>query len=116
MNLFIYHNPRCSKSRETLALLQEKGLEPEIIKYLDTPPDAEQITQLLNQLGMSSARELMRTKEEIYKTLALADVADEAALINAMVANPKLIERPIVVCNGKAALGRPPEQVLSILP
>ncbi|MDV2858103.1 MULTISPECIES: arsenate reductase (glutaredoxin) [Oceanimonas] len=116
MNLFIYHNPRCSKSRETLALLQEKGLEPEIIKYLDTPPDAEQITQLLNQLGMSSARELMRTKEEIYKTLALADVTDEAALINAMVANPKLIERPIVVCNGKAALGRPPEQVLSILP
>ncbi|WP_417605282.1 arsenate reductase (glutaredoxin) [Oceanimonas baumannii] len=115
MNLFIYHNPRCSKSRETLALLEQQGLEPEIIKYLDTPPDAEQIKVLLNQLGMSSARELMRTKEELYKTLELAGVTDEDALIAAMTANPKLIERPIVVCNGKAALGRPPEQVLDIL-
>ncbi|OYD26276.1 arsenate reductase (glutaredoxin) [Oceanimonas baumannii] len=115
MNLFIYHNPRCSKSRETLALLEQQGLEPEIIKYLDTPPDAEQIKVLLSQLGMSSARELMRTKEELYKTLELAGVTDEDALIAAMTANPKLIERPIVVCNGKAALGRPPEQVLDIL-
>ncbi|MCC4265367.1 arsenate reductase (glutaredoxin) [Oceanimonas baumannii] len=115
MNLFIYHNPRCSKSRETLALLKQQGLEPEIIKYLDTPPDAEQIKVLLSQLGMSSARELMRTKEELYKTLELAGVTDEDALIAAMTANPKLIERPIVVCNGKAALGRPPEQVLDIL-
>lgn len=115
MNLFIYHNPRCSKSRETLALLEQQGLEPEIIKYLDTPPDAEQIKVLLSQLGMSSARELMRTKEELYKALELAGVTDEDALIAAMTANPKLIERPIVVCNGKAALGRPPEQVLDIL-
>ncbi|MDP5292708.1 arsenate reductase (glutaredoxin) [Oceanimonas sp. CHS3-5] len=115
MSLFIYHNPRCSKSRETLALLEQQGLEPEIIKYLDTPPDAAQIKTLLTQLGMNSARELMRTKEDIYKSLELADVSDEDALIAAMVANPKLIERPIVVCNGKAALGRPPEQVLDIL-
>ncbi|NHI01261.1 arsenate reductase (glutaredoxin) [Oceanimonas sp. MB9] len=115
MSLFIYHNPRCSKSRETLALLQDKGLEPEVIKYLDTPPSADQLKTLLTQLGMASARQLMRTKEEVYKTLGLADVTDEEALLEAMVANPKLIERPIVVCNGKAALGRPPEQVLDIL-
>ncbi|MCT7655883.1 arsenate reductase (glutaredoxin) [Oceanimonas sp. NS1] len=115
MSLFIYHNPRCSKSRETLALLQDKGLEPEVIKYLDTPPSADQLKTLLTQLGMASARQLMRTKEEVYKTLELADVTDEEALLEAMVANPKLIERPIVVCNGKAALGRPPEQVLDIL-
>ncbi|OXY81754.1 arsenate reductase (glutaredoxin) [Oceanimonas doudoroffii] len=115
MSLFIYHNPRCSKSRETLALLQDKGLEPEVIKYLDTPPSADQLKTLLTQLGMASARQLMRTKEEVYKTLGLADVTDEKALLEAMVANPKLIERPIVVCNGKAALGRPPEQVLDIL-
>jgi arsenate reductase len=115
MNLFIYHNPRCSKSRETLALLEQQGLEPEIIKYLDTPPDAAQIKTLLAQLGMASARQLMRTKEDEYKALELATVTDEEALIAAMVAHPKLIERPIVVCNGKAALGRPPEQVLDIL-
>ncbi|AEY01034.1 hypothetical protein GU3_06390 [Oceanimonas sp. GK1] len=115
MNLFIYHNPRCSKSRETLALLEQRGLEPEIIKYLDTPPDAAQIKTLLAQLGMASARQLMRTKEDEYKALELAKVTDEEALIAAMVAHPKLIERPIVVCNGKAALGRPPEQVLDIL-
>ncbi len=115
MSLRIYHNPRCSKSRETLALLEQKGLKPEIIKYLDTPPDADQLKTLLAQLGMKSARELMRTKEEEYKSLALAEVHDEAALIAAMVAHPRLIERPIVVNNHQAALGRPPEQVLEIL-
>ncbi|WP_445397516.1 arsenate reductase (glutaredoxin) [Zobellella sp. An-6] len=115
MSLRIYHNPRCSKSRETLGLLEQRGLQPEIIKYLETPPDADQLQTLLSQLGMSSARELMRTKEEEYKSLGLAEVTDEAALIAAMVAHPKLIERPIVVHNGKAALGRPPEQILDIL-
>ncbi|ART81889.1 arsenate reductase (glutaredoxin) [Oceanisphaera profunda] len=115
MSLSIYHNPRCSKSRETLALLEAQGLNPEIIKYLDTPPDADQIRTLLAQLSMSSARQLMRTKEAIYAELNLADEQDEAALIEAMVANPKLIERPIVVNGNQAALGRPPEQVLDIL-
>ncbi|GHA23676.1 arsenate reductase (glutaredoxin) [Oceanisphaera arctica] len=115
MSLRIYHNPRCSKSRETLALLEQKGLNPEIIKYIDTPPDADQLKTLLAQLGMSSARELMRTKEEEYKSLGLADVHDEDALVAAMVAHPRLIERPIVVNNNQAALGRPPEQVLEIL-
>jgi arsenate reductase (glutaredoxin) len=115
MSLRIYHNPRCSKSRETLALLEQKGLKPEVIKYLDTPPDADQLKTLLAQLGMNSARELMRTKEEEYKNLGLAEVHDEDALVAAMVAHPRLIERPIVVNNHQAALGRPPEQVLEIL-
>ncbi|EOI3442961.1 arsenate reductase (glutaredoxin) [Cronobacter turicensis] len=112
----IYHNPRCSKSRETLSLLTERGIEPDVVLYLETPPDAATIKTLLKQLGFSQARELMRTKEELYKTLNLADASlSEEALIQAMVANPKLIERPIVVSDGKARLGRPPEQVLEIL-
>jgi len=112
----IYHNPRCSKSRETLALLQSNGIEPQVVLYLDTPPDADTLRTLLGQLGMASARELMRQKEELYKELGLADSAlGEDALIQAMVDNPKLIERPIVVANGKARIGRPPEQVLEIV-
>ncbi|ELY5814630.1 arsenate reductase (glutaredoxin) [Cronobacter turicensis] len=112
----IYHNPRCSKSRETLSLLTERGIEPDVMLYLETPPDAATIKTLLKQLGFSQARELMRTKEELYKTLNLADASlSEEALIQAMVDNPKLIERPIVVSDGKARLGRPPEQVLEIL-
>ncbi|EOC1317116.1 arsenate reductase (glutaredoxin) [Cronobacter turicensis] len=112
----IYHNPRCSKSRETLSLLTERGIEPHVVLYLETPPDAATIKTLLKQLGFSQARELMRTKEELYKTLDLADASlSEEALIQAMVDNPKLIERPIVVSDGKARLGRPPEQVLEIL-
>ncbi|ELQ6241877.1 arsenate reductase (glutaredoxin) [Cronobacter sakazakii] len=112
----IYHNPRCSKSRETLSLLTERGIEPDVVLYLETPPDAATIKTLLNQLGFSQARELMRTKEDLYKTLNLADPSlSEEALIQAMMDNPKLIERPIVVSHGKARLGRPPEQVLEIL-
>ncbi|MDY0971743.1 arsenate reductase (glutaredoxin) [Siccibacter turicensis] len=111
-----YHNPRCSKSRETLALLQDKGIEPQVVLYLETPPDAATLKALLKKLGFASARELMRTKEDLYKSLNLADASlSEAALINAMVENPKLIERPIVVVGDKARLGRPPEQVLDIL-
>lgn len=115
MSLSIYHNPRCSKSRETLALLEQQGLNPEIIKYLDTPPDADHIRHLLSLLKMSSPRQLMRTKEALYSELNLAAEQDEQALIDAMVAHPKLIERPIVVNGERAALGRPPEQVLDIL-
>ncbi|MBM6606590.1 arsenate reductase (glutaredoxin) [Enterobacteriaceae bacterium RIT814] len=112
----IYHNPRCSKSRETLSLLQSNGIEPDVVLYLETPPDADTIKALLQMLGMGSARELMRQKEELYKSLNLADShLTEAALIQAMVENPKLIERPIVVANGKARIGRPPEQVLDIV-
>ncbi|WP_174870809.1 arsenate reductase (glutaredoxin) [Pectobacterium polaris] len=112
----IYHNPRCSKSRETLALLQEHNITPDVVLYLDTPPDAATLAQLIKQLGFTSARELMRTKEEIYQQLGLSDAAlTEAQLIQAMIDNPKLIERPIVVAQGQARIGRPPEQVLEIL-
>ncbi|KHT36543.1 arsenate reductase (glutaredoxin) [Pectobacterium carotovorum] len=112
----IYHNPRCSKSRETLALLQEHNITPDVVLYLDTPPDAETLAKLIKQLGFTSARELMRTKEEIYQQLGLSDAAlTEAQLIQAMIDNPKLIERPIVVAQGQARIGRPPEQVLEIL-
>ncbi len=112
----IYHNPRCSKSRETLSLLQSRGIDPEVVLYLETPPDAGTLRQLLQLLGMESPRELMRQKEDLYKSLNLADPAlSNAALIQAMVDNPKLIERPIVVSRGRARIGRPPEQVLEIV-
>ena len=111
----IYHNNRCSKSRATLALLEERGGKIEVINYLDTPPNAAELAALLKQLGMT-ARELLRSGEDEYQSLGLGDPAfGDDALINAMVAHPKLIERPIVVANGKAALGRPPEAVLAIL-
>jgi arsenate reductase len=111
----IYHNPRCSKSRETLKLLQEKGIEPDIILYLDTPPNAKILSAVLKKLGLKP-RELMRRKEAEYKAQGLDnDSLSDAQLIQAMVDTPKLIERPIVVNGSKAALGRPPEQVLEIL-
>ena len=111
----IYHNPRCSKSRQTLALLEEKGVTPNIIEYLKTPPDAETIKTLLSQLDMP-ARDLLRKTEDIYKELKLSDksLSDEQ-LIKAMAENPKLIERPIVINNNRAKIGRPPEAVLDIL-
>ena len=112
----IYHNPRCSKSRDTLSLLKSNGVEPEVVLYLDTPPDAQTLRQLLHMLGMGSARDLMRTKEDLYTSLNLNDDRlSEDRLIQAMVENPKLIERPIVVANGQARIGRPPEEVLEIL-
>lgn len=111
----ILHNPRCSKSRQTLALLEEKGIEPEIIKYLDTPPSAAELKTILAKLGIS-ARDLLRKGEDDYKKLNLKDPdLSEAALIDAMVNHPKLIERPIVINNDKARLGRPPESVLDIV-
>ena len=111
----IYHNPRCSKSRQTLALLQEQGIEPTIIEYLSTPLTADDIKGLLSLLGIS-ARELIRKGEAVYKKLGLADkTLTDDQLITAMVENPKLIERPIVVHNNQARLGRPPESVLEII-
>ena len=111
----IYHNPRCSKSRQTLALLEERGIEPEMVLYLETPPDAKALKEVLQKLGIS-ARQLLRKGEDAYKENNLADDSlSEDQLIDAMVANPKLIERPIVINGDKAALGRPPEQVLDIL-
>lgn len=115
-DLTLYHNPRCSKSRGALELLEARGLAPTIIRYLETPPDAAQLRDLLGKLGIG-ARELLRTGEDEYKTLNLADtrLSDEQ-LIAAMAAHPKLIERPILVVGDKAAIGRPPESVLEILP
>ncbi|KDM91225.1 arsenate reductase (glutaredoxin) [Photobacterium galatheae] len=116
MSITIYHNPRCSKSRETLNLLESKGIQPDIIKYLEETPSAAQLAELQRKLGFDSARQMMRTKEDVYQTLNLGDASvSEQALLEAMAANPKLIERPIVVNGDKAALGRPPEQVLDIL-
>ena len=115
-NVTIYHNPRCSKSRETLALLEQHGVQPDVVLYLETPPSVTELTTLLQQLGFSSARELMRKKEDLYKSLNLADDSlSEQQLLQAMVENPKLIERPIVVKGKQARIGRPPEQVLDIL-
>ena len=115
MSVSIYHNPRCSKSRQALKVLEEKGVEPEIIKYLDTPPDHATLARILEMLGLEP-RELMRKKEKEYKELGLNDsLLTREQLIDAMVAHPRLIERPIVIKDGKAALGRPPESVLEIL-
>lgn len=114
MSVVIYHNPRCSKSRQTLALLEENNVQPEIIKYLETPLSVEELKALYAQLELDEVRSMMRTKEDIYKELNLADASDEQ-LFAAMAENPKLMERPVVVNNGKARHGRPPEQVLEIL-
>ncbi|MCB1704651.1 MAG: arsenate reductase (glutaredoxin) [Halioglobus sp.] len=110
----IYHNPRCSKSRNTLALLQENGVEPEIVLYLETPPDSTLIKALLKKLGISAA-ELVRRGEADYKASGLDKDSSEADIIAAMARHPKLIERPIVVRGGKAVLGRPPENALALL-
>ncbi len=111
----IYHNPRCSKSRETLALLEQQGCDISVVEYLKNPPTAKEIGDILSKLGLS-ARELMRTKETEYQALGLADTSlTEIQLIEAMVNTPKLIERPIVIANQRAVIGRPPENVLAIL-
>lgn len=111
----IYHNPRCSKSRQTLQLLEENGVQPEVVLYLETPPDEALLKGLLGKLGIS-ARQLLRKGEEEYKLRGLADksLSDEQ-LVQAMCAAPKLIERPIVVKGERAVLGRPPENVIELL-
>jgi arsenate reductase len=115
MAVTIYHNPRCSKSRETLALLQGHGIEPQVVEYLTDTPDAKTLDGLLKKLNLEP-RDLMRRKEAPYRELGLDDpTLSRQALIAAMVEHPILIERPIVVNGAKAALGRPPEKVLEIL-
>ena len=111
----LYHNPRCSKSRGALELLQERGIKPRVIAYLDTPPAADELRELLGMLALP-ARSLLRTGEDEYATLGLADPSlPDDALIAAMVAHPRLIERPIFAHGGRAVIGRPPEQVLTLL-
>ncbi|MCL1126962.1 arsenate reductase (glutaredoxin) [Shewanella surugensis] len=112
----IYHNPRCSKSRQTLTLLEENNAQITIIEYLKNPPSEQTLTHILTLLGLTP-RELMRKKEAEYKALSLDDeTLSNHALIQAMVQNPKLIERPIVLANNQAVIGRPPENVLTLLP
>ncbi len=113
MTVTIYHNPRCSKSRATLALLEEKGIEPDIVKYLETPLSADDIKRILGLLGMTP-RQLLRNKEADQAGLGDASLSDEE-LIEGMAANPRAIERPIVVAGSKAVMGRPPENVLKII-
>ena len=115
MTITIYHNPRCSKSRETLALLEAKGVTPRVVEYLKTPPSAAELKAILKMLGLKP-RDLMRKGEPRYAELGLKDRnLDDDALIALMAANPILIERPIVVSGKKAVIGRPPEKVLEIL-
>ena len=109
----ILHNPRCSKSRETLKLLQENGQSPEIVEYLKSPPTQKRLKEIAVLLGVGP-REMMRTKEAVYKELGLAEASD-AALFKAMAENPVLIERPIVISGHKAVIGRPPENALSLV-
>lgn len=115
MKLVIWHNPRCTKSRETLALLRQKGIEPEIRDYLKDTPTVDELKAILAKLGFDTARDWMRTKEADYKALGLKDESDEDRLLEAMVSHPKLIERPVVIHGERAALGRPPEKVLDVL-
>lgn len=114
MNITIYHNPRCSKSRETLAIIQENGVTPTVVEYLKTPLSIEALSRLLSKLNMKPS-ELVRKKEKLFSELNLK-TADEKTLLTAMVANPTLIERPIVTTDTKAIIGRPPENVLTLLP
>lgn len=114
MTVTIYHNPRCSKSRQTLELIRGQGIEPKIIEYLTTPPSEKELTDIIDMLHITP-HELLRKKETEYKEQHIADITNAKELIKAMVSYPKLIERPIVVNSGKAAIGRPPENVLEIL-
>ncbi|MGM0631738.1 MAG: arsenate reductase (glutaredoxin) [Pseudomonadota bacterium] len=114
MQVTIWHNPRCSKSRETLKLLREQGIEPAVRLYLEDSPDAEELEDVIGRLG-GSAIDLVRTKEKEFRDAGLHRDATDGELIAAMVQYPKLIERPVVLVGDRAALGRPPEQVLDIL-
>ncbi|AUA34134.1 arsenate reductase (glutaredoxin) [Pseudomonas sp. SGAir0191] len=115
-DLTLYHNPRCSKSRGALELLEARGLAPTVVRYLETPPDVDTLKVLLDKLGIPP-RQLLRTGEDDYAQLNLADpTLSDAQLIDAMATHPKLIERPILVAGDKAVIGRPPENILEILP
>ena len=114
--LILYHNPRCSKSRSALELLEQRGLTPSVVRYLEHPPTAAELQQIIKRLGIDP-RQLLRSGEAEYKALNLADptITDEQ-IIDAMATHPKLIERPILVAGDMAVIGRPPEKVLEILP
>ncbi len=112
----LFHNPRCSKSRQTLALLQENKAEFKIVEYLNTPPTTGELETILNKLGFDSPHELIRSKESLYQDLGISNFKENREkLLKTMIENPKLIERPIFITNEKAAIGRPPEAVLKLL-
>lgn len=111
----LYHNPRCSKSRQALALLEENGIAPTIVKYLDTPPDPATVRALVKKLGLKRAHDLVRDKEAEYKQAGLDKDADDDTVINAIARYPKLLERPVLVRGDRAVLGRPPENVLTLV-
>ncbi|STZ77253.1 arsenate reductase (glutaredoxin) [Bergeriella denitrificans] len=112
----LYHNNRCSKSRAALALLQARGIEAEVVHYLDTPPDLATLESIFQKLGLASARDMMRTKDDLYKTLGLGNPdLDNDALLRAIAEHPALLERPILVHDGKAAIGRPTENLEALL-
>ena len=112
--LTIYHNPRCSKSRAALALLEENGASPEVVLYLETPPDAAQLRSLLSMLGKPAA-ELVRRNEDEYRSAGLSAGSDDEEIIAAIVKHPRLLQRPIIVRGDRAVIGRPPENVLDLL-
>jgi arsenate reductase len=114
--LTYWHNPRCSKSREGLAFLREKGIQPEVREYMTDTPTADELKSVVEKLRLSSARQMMRTKEAAYKAKGLADETGEDALIEAMAQEPRLIERPILISQTKAAIGRPAENLLDAIP
>ncbi|MDA3914227.1 arsenate reductase (glutaredoxin) [Oleiagrimonas sp.] len=115
MNVRILHNPRCSKSRATLALLEERGIKPDVVRYLEQPPSVDELEQLLEMLGLQP-RQLMRRNEPVYEQKQLDDPGlDRTALLETMARNPILIQRPIVIHGARAAIGRPPEAILEIL-
>jgi arsenate reductase len=110
----IYHNPRCSKSRATLALLEERGISPEVIHYLENPPDTDTLREITTALNCS-LHDILRKGEAVYKELGIGEIsANESSLAKLVIENPILLERPVVVHNGRAAIGRPPENVLSL--
>lgn len=111
----LYHNPRCSKSRQALALLEENGITPTIVKYLDTPPDAETVRTLVKKLRLDRAHDLVRHKEAEYKKAGLSQDADDDTVIDAIARYPKLLERPVLVKGDRAVIGRPPETVLELV-
>lgn len=113
-NIQIWHNPKCSKSRNAMTLLEEKGINADVVKYLESTPTKEQLTEVLKKLNMS-AKELLRTGEDVYKELNLKDESDEEKLINIMVENPILIERPIIIKGDIAVIARPIENLKELL-
>ncbi|WP_376695853.1 arsenate reductase (glutaredoxin) [Wenzhouxiangella sp. EGI_FJ10305] len=116
MSVTIYHNPRCSKSRQTLALIRDRGIEPEIVEYLRQPPAPDELKRIIQQLGIP-VRDIIRAGEAEYRELGLSDASlDDESLIESICAHPKLLQRPIVVCGERARVGRPPEAVEEILP